>query len=122
MTSAISLPHKNKLNNIIIISLEEIEAIDPVSLAVYKDKLLESYDQKNLDVAFILKKKAGQGEYSYHYLKIMKGYVVETYLYSHIQFSHFKKKKLCKELWHGCKIPTIEEIHWHAKILKLQES
>jgi len=113
---------KRDIDNIIVIMIDDDVYIDPVSLSIIKDRVIKEISEtKDPKIAFILERKSSDATNSYHYLRIKKGDVSEHYLFSPMQFNHFKKKKLCSELWHGCKEPTLEQIKQHAKILRYQE-
>ncbi|CAA6807551.1 MAG: Unknown protein [uncultured Sulfurovum sp.] len=116
-------PKQRKSENIIVIALEEDAPYDPVALALYKESAKKSFKNPLYEFAFILKKRIYKDEvHAYYYLKESDSHTTERYLYSPFQLENFKKKKQCSELWHGCTVPTFEEIKLQAKALKMKEN
>ena len=108
-----------KIQEVVVIFIEDTMPIDPVSLEIYKSKAKDLFPGS--PVVCVETKNNKDGETSYHYLKEKEGYIVTRYLYDPNIFRNFKEKNLCHELWHKCSKPTIEEIRQEAKKMKLQE-
>lgn len=75
----------------------------------------------DMDVIVIKKEKIEEIGAAFNYLSTKGDKVVPRYLFNPAIFKKFQKKGQCSELWHGCKVPTIDRIYEFAKVYCVQD-
>lgn len=87
-----------------------------IKTALAIQNVLKKKPEETKVVPFIQIEDVVEGK-KYAYLEISKNSIKRTYLFDPLSFKHFKQKKQCDSLWHGCEEPSLLMITEYANSL-----